>query len=275
MKRTVSIITAGLAAAALTLGGASIASADTSAPDADEKSALAFSREEEKMAHDLYTEFGKLYDSAVWDRIANSEQRHFDAIGRLLDQFDVADPSDGKKAGVFDDEDVQKLYDDWLKQGKLSEEDAFKAAIALETRDIADLKVQIEETDNDDIDAVYERLLAGSESHLAAFTAWSKGETYRHRPQRHRPTEAGPTEPVSHVEAWTAPCATAPAWTTRTTSKRCPASRHEPRQRLTDSCRRAPTETMGRAPARMRGRLMARCAPGGRRGGRRVVPPEW
>lgn len=176
MKRTVSIITAGLAAAALTLGGASIASADTSAPDSDDKSSLAFSREEEKMAHDLYTEFGKLYDSAVWDRIANSEQRHFDAIGRLLDQFDVSDPSDGNKAGEYDNKDVQKLYDDWLAQGEKSEAEAFKAAIALEKRDIADLKVQIKATDNDDIDAVYERLLAGSENHLAAFTAWAKGE---------------------------------------------------------------------------------------------------
>ena len=183
MKRTVSIITAGLAAAALTFGGATLASADTSAPDADEKSSRAFSREEEKMAHDLYTEFGELYDSAVWDRIANSEQRHFDAIGRLLDQFDVADPTDGNKAGEYDNKDVQKLYDDWLKQGKASEAEAFKAASALETRDIADLKVQIEATDNDDIDAVYERLLAGSERHLAAFTAWSKGEPVTGRQQ--------------------------------------------------------------------------------------------
>ena len=176
MKRTVSLITAGLAVAALTFGGATLASADTTPPDSGEKSSLAFSREEEKMAHDLYTEFGKLYDSAVWDRIANSEQRHFEAVGRLLDQFDVADPSDGNKAGVYDSDAVQKMYDDWLKQGTASEAEAFKAAIALETRDIADLKVQIKATDNDDIDAVYERLLAGSENHLAAFTAWANGE---------------------------------------------------------------------------------------------------
>jgi len=176
MKRTVSIITAGLAAAALTFGGATLASADTSAPDADEKSSLAFSREEEKMAHDLYTEFGELYDSAVWDRIVNSEQRHFDAIGRLLDQFDVADPSDGNKAGEYNNKDVQKLYDDWLAQGEKSEAEAFKAAIALEKRDIADLEKQLKSNTNDDIEAVYERLLAGSENHLAAFTAWAKGE---------------------------------------------------------------------------------------------------
>ena len=176
MKRTVSIITAGLAAAALTFGGATFASADTSAPDADEQASLAFSREEEKMAHDLYTAFGDKYDSAVWDRIARSEERHFDAIGRLLEQFGIDDPSEGNKAGVYDDKDVQELYDDWLAQGQKSEAEAFKAAIALEERDIADLKVQIKATDNDDIDAVYERLLAGSENHLAAFTAWSKGE---------------------------------------------------------------------------------------------------
>ena len=177
MKRTISLVTAGLAAAAITLGGATFASADTTAPDKAEQESLSFSRQEEKMAHDLYTEFGKLYDSAVWDRIARSEQRHFDAIGRLLDQFDIADPTDGDKAGVYDDKDLQELYDGWLAQGQKSEADAFKAAIALETRDIADLKVQIQATDNDDIDAVYERLLAGSENHLAAFTAWADGET--------------------------------------------------------------------------------------------------
>ena len=176
MKRTLTLITAGLAVTAITLGGASFASADTSAPDKAEQSSLAFSRQEEKMAHDLYTAFGDKYESAVWDRIANSEQRHFDAIGRLLDQFDVADPTDGDAAGTYDDETLQGLYDNWLKQGEASEDAAFKAAIELEKRDIADLEKQIKATDNDDIKAVYERLLAGSENHLAAFTAWANGE---------------------------------------------------------------------------------------------------
>lgn len=183
MKRTVSLIAAGLAVAAITLGGATFASADTTAPDKDERASLAFSREEEKMAHDLYTQFGTLYDSAVWDRIAHSEQRHFEAVGRLLTQFGIEDPSDGNAAGTFDDQDLQKLYNDWLAQGQKSEAEAYRAAIALENRDIADLKVQIEATDNDDIDAVYERLLAGSERHLAAFTAWSKGEPVTGRQQ--------------------------------------------------------------------------------------------
>lgn len=177
MKRTVSLITAGLAVAALTFGGATLASADTDAPDAKEQSALAFSRQEEKMAHDLYTAFGEKYDSAVWDRIANSEQRHFEAIGRLLTDFDVADPTAGDDDGTYDDKQLQKLYDGWLEDGQKSEDDAFKAAIELEKRDIADLEKQIKATDNDDIKAVYERLLAGSENHLAAFTAWANGDT--------------------------------------------------------------------------------------------------
>lgn len=177
MKRTVSLITAGLAVATLTFGGASLASADTTAPDAKEQSALAFSRQEEKLAHDLYTAFGDKYDSAVWDRIANSEQRHFEAIGRLLTDFDVADPTAGDDDGTYDDKQLQKLYDGWLEDGQKSEGDAFKAAIELEKRDIADLEKQIKATDNDDIKAVYERLLAGSENHLAAFTAWANGDT--------------------------------------------------------------------------------------------------
>ena len=191
MKRTVSLIAAGLAVAAITLGGATFASADTTAPDKDEQASLAFSREEEKMAHDLYTQFGTLYDSAVWDRIAHSEQRHFEAVGRLLTQFGIEDPSDGNAAGTFDDQDLQKLYNDWLAQGQKSEAEAYRAAIALENRDIADLKVQIEATDNDDIDAVYERLLAGSENYLAAFTAWANGETTGIGPNGSSPNGSG------------------------------------------------------------------------------------
>lgn len=176
MKRTLPLITAGLAVTAVSLGGASLASADTVAPDDAEQSSLVFSRQEEKMAHDLYTAFGAKYDSAIWDRIATSEQRHFDAVGRLLDQFGVTDPTEGDDAGKYDDATLQGLYNGWLDDGQESEDAAFKAAIELEKRDIADLEKQIVATDNDDIKAVYERLLAGSENHLAGFTRWLNGE---------------------------------------------------------------------------------------------------
>lgn len=182
MNRTVKILTAGLAVAALSVGGAAIATADAGTLESEESTSLTFSREEEKLARDLYTAFGEKYDSVVWDRIAASEQRHFDAVGRLLDQFDVADPSEDNKAGVYDNGDVQALYDRWLAQGEKSEADAFKAAIELEERDIADLRAQLDAVDDEAIEQVYQSLLRGSERHLAAFTAAANGETLEGQP---------------------------------------------------------------------------------------------
>lgn len=176
MKRRIYGIAGGLAVAALTIGGTSIASADPDALETDEQDSVTFSREEEKMARDLYTALGEKYDSVVWDRIANSEQRHYDAIGRLLTTYDIADPAAGQDAGEFTDAAIQDLYDDWLERGQASEEAAFAVAIELEERDIADLKEQIEDVDNADIERVYTSLLRGSEKHLAAFTRAANGE---------------------------------------------------------------------------------------------------
>lgn len=181
MNRTVKILTAGLAVAALSVGGAAIANADAGTLESQESTSLTFSREEEKLARDLYTAFGEKYDSVVWDRIAASEQRHFDAVGRLLEQYELGDPSEGKDAGEFGDATLQRLYNDWLKDGS-TEDDAFQAAIELETRDIADLKEQLEAVDDEAIEQVYQSLLRGSERHLAAFTAAANGETLEGQP---------------------------------------------------------------------------------------------
>lgn len=181
MNRTVKILTAGLAVAALSVGGAAIANADAGTLESEESTSLTFSREEEKLARDLYTAFGEKYDSVVWDRIAASEQRHFDAVGRLLEQYELSDPTEGKDAGEFGDATLQGLYDDWLTVGS-TEDAAFQAAIELETADIADLEEQLEAVDDEAIEQVYQSLLRGSERHLAAFTAAANGETLEGQP---------------------------------------------------------------------------------------------
>lgn len=78
---------------------------------------LRLTREEERIARDLYDLFADKYDAVpVFDRISWSEQRHFDAVGNLLVRYDVQDPSAGKAAGVYADVAIQKLYDDWRAQ---------------------------------------------------------------------------------------------------------------------------------------------------------------
>jgi hypothetical protein len=131
---------------------------------------LAFSRDEERMARDLYTLFGQTYDAPVFDRIAASEQQHFDAVGTLLARYGVADPAAGQPAGTYAAAEVQALYDQWKSQGLESQDAALAVGVALEQADIADLQDMIARTTQPDVRQVLTHLLTASQHHLAAFT---------------------------------------------------------------------------------------------------------
>ena len=63
---------------------------------------LAFSREEERLARDLYQLFADTYDQArPFSNIVKSEQRHFDAVGTLLKTYGLDDPSEGRAPGSY------------------------------------------------------------------------------------------------------------------------------------------------------------------------------
>jgi hypothetical protein len=177
------------AAAALVGGGAFAATAqaqslpDASSPsvaaatDAELAKDLAFMREEERMARDLYKALADHHDGAVpFSRITISEDRHYDAVGVLLDRSDVTDPSAGKAAGTYSDATIQKLYTGWLAQGKKSLDAAYDVGVALEKRDIADLKAAVNDTKAADAKQLYTNLLNASEQHLRVFQAAADGK---------------------------------------------------------------------------------------------------
>jgi hypothetical protein len=181
--RTVAISMGGLAVAA----GAWTAVASPNLPsDATTISSavaadLAFSRDEERMARDLYAAIAAKYDNAVpFSTITTSEQRHYDAIGVLLTRYGVTDPSAGKAAGVYANADIQKLYDSLLAQAKVSLTEAYKVGVAVENRDIADVKDAMSTATQSDIDRVYGNLLSGSQMHLQAFTDATNGLVSTH-----------------------------------------------------------------------------------------------
>lgn len=192
-------IVAGIAAGALTLGLGGYALAQAAPPEdrpygqgsavemgteplSDaERATLLEMADEERMARDLYTTLADKYpDAQQFERIATSEQRHYDATLRLVEAYGLERPSDA--TGTYDDADVQKLYDDWLAQAQASVEAAYQVGVDLESADITELKAAIEESDNTDLDRVYGHLLAGSENHLEAFEAgvdWEPGTMER------------------------------------------------------------------------------------------------
>lgn len=139
---------------------------------------LTYMREEERMARDLYRALADVHGADTeFARIANAEQQHFDAVGRLLVRYGIDDPSAGKDAGKYADADLQAAYDRLLAQGKSSLAEAYKAGIEVEQTDIADLDKVIAETTAADAKRVFENLRTGSQHHLAAFTALSEGKT--------------------------------------------------------------------------------------------------
>ena len=147
----------------------------------EEATDLQFMREEEKLAHDVYVTLYEKWGLRVFANISRSEQQHTEAVAYLLDRYDISDPAAGNNLGTFTDAKLQALYDQLMAQGSKSVTDALKVGAAIEEIDILDLQKRLAETDNADIERVYNSLLAGSENHLRAFVGNLKartGQTY-------------------------------------------------------------------------------------------------
>lgn len=131
---------------------------------------LIFMREEEKLAHDVYTKFYDVWNSQIFGNISNSEQTHAEAVLILIEKYNLIDPVGNSGEGIFQNADLQNLYTDLVNDGLNSLEDALKVGAAIEEIDILDLQAQLESVvDNQDIAYVYENLLKGSRNHLRAF----------------------------------------------------------------------------------------------------------
>ncbi len=177
MKRLILIALAALAVLSLT--PISFAAGPLTQAEAD---GLAYMREEEKLAHDVYMALGEKWDLPIFDNISRAETQHGAATLSLLEQYGLSDPAAGRPAGEFGDATLQQLYDSLTARGLQSLEDALRVGAEIEEIDILDLQANIEKTDQTTIRAVYENLLRGSENHLQAFSRTlerQSGEEYR------------------------------------------------------------------------------------------------
>ena len=135
----------------------------------EEENGILFMREEEKLARDVYLTFYEMYDSIpIFDNIAQSEQRHMDAVKTLIDRYGLEDPIAGNGIGEFTDQSLQDLYNTLIAQGSTLT-NALEVGAEIEEIDIIDLKEYMSQTDKTDILRVYGNLLRGSENHLRAF----------------------------------------------------------------------------------------------------------
>lgn len=136
---------------------------------ADDTVSLLQMREEEKMARDVYLNLYELYGLNIFANISSSEQVHMDEVLRLIETYGLTDPV-SKERGVFQNQDIQTLYNDLMEKGKKSLNDALLVGATIEDVDIFDLQNFIANTENKDIQKVYSFLNCGSRNHLRAFT---------------------------------------------------------------------------------------------------------
>lgn len=132
-----------------------------------EVDSLTFTREEEKLARDVYDALGDY--GAPFTNIVNSEQNHMDAVKTLLDRYDLDDPAATTAKGEFVDSDLAALYTDLVNQGKPAELAALAVGCAIEELDIHDVEFAEEGVTHTDILSTYDNLLLGSRNHLRAF----------------------------------------------------------------------------------------------------------
>lgn len=135
-----------------------------------EAEVLTFVREEELLAHDVYVKLYQKYHLPAFNNISKSETLHSIAIKALLEKYNLPDPGANHIEGVFQNQDIQQLYNTLLSMGMTSIIQAKKVGCIIEDYDIYDLKKHIsEEVDNVDITYTLENLYKGSRNHMRAF----------------------------------------------------------------------------------------------------------
>lgn len=134
-----------------------------------EVSDLQFLREEEKLAHDVYTYAYEKYGLNIFNNIASSEQTHTDAVLNLMIAYGIVD-SATNQIGTFNNAELAALYTELIAKVNTSFEDALLVGATIEDLDIFDLDEKAMNTSSAEIENLYSNLKCGSENHMRAFT---------------------------------------------------------------------------------------------------------
>ena len=137
-------------------------------------------RQGEKLARDVYLKFHDRWAMDIFDRIAGSEQRHMDAIGRVIEAQDMTDPVSEDTPGTYEDPAFEAMYIDLTGAGQDTYVEALKTGAFIEELDIQDLQTCLKDTENEPLVRIFGNLMRGSRNHLRAFVSAlaQEGQTY-------------------------------------------------------------------------------------------------
>lgn len=124
--------------------------------------------EEEKLARDVYAALGDRFGLPVFKNLALSERSHMDLLSALLSRYGVTIPAD-RGAGRFQDAENAAAYKRLVEEGLRGEAEAASIGARIERGDIQSIRELVQSDPDEDVRYVLDRLMAGSENHLAAF----------------------------------------------------------------------------------------------------------
>jgi len=142
---------------------------------------IRYMREEEKLARDVYLTLYEVYQAPIFGNISESEQRHMDALERLIEKYELEDPVTNDTVGAFTNPVFADFYLAVLslvEKGALGYCDALQVGIDIEVLDIGDIENALDDPNvvARDVNRVLNNLLNGSYNHLNAFTSQSVAE---------------------------------------------------------------------------------------------------
>jgi hypothetical protein len=152
--------------------------------------ALSYMGNEERLAYDVYNRLYVEWGTQQFTNIASkSEIKHIQSVQQLVQKYTMDDtvsftnvdlptlgymytPVESMQAGTYDISKIQRLYDDLVSAGVVSEVEALKVGCTIEVVDITDLNEYIalaEQSNANDVVDVFNFLRDGSYSHYWAF----------------------------------------------------------------------------------------------------------
>jgi len=135
----------------------------------EELNSLAFLREEEKLAMDVYITLYNKWGVKIFDNISKSENTHMSLVLSLLTKYDLADPVGANTVGIFKNTNLQALYNQLVLEGNKSPLNAYIVGATIEDLDLFDIKMALLKIDNQDIRYVFDILAKGSRNHMRSF----------------------------------------------------------------------------------------------------------
>jgi hypothetical protein len=140
---------------------------------------ILYMREAEKLARDVCFVLGKEWDVPTLGEIGEREDTHTEAVRTVIDRYGLWDPLSVTSAGDYVNEELQELYHKLVARGSPSLAEALKVGVTIQEISILDLREYRAETDDADVQLVYENLLRGARNHLRVFAVLlrQQGET--------------------------------------------------------------------------------------------------